>query len=164
MTREAILVACPRCAAPAQARGVRYEELRGHWGAQLAEIVRVTCPACGLSREGRRVGWGFTDGFLELSFGHDASLRLDRRIRAHRRWPRARCERFPFWLRAPCCGDHVLWAFNAEHLDELDAFVRAPLRTTWGYRLPRWIVEAKHRDEVLHTIARLRASLAAAAA
>src|SRR5262249_9129939 len=34
----------------------------------------------------------------------------------------------PLWLQADCAGD-TLWAFNAAHLDVIDAFVAAPLRT-----------------------------------
>lgn len=74
------------------------------------------------------------------------------------------------WLQTPCCGE-TLWAYNAHHLDALEAFVRAPLRErrpdpesgwsnrSWTSRLPRWISAAKHRDEVLKGIARLRKRL-----
>lgn len=63
-----------------------------------------------------------------------------------------------------------LWAYNLEHLDLIRAYVQAPLRErapwydtkqkmTLVARLPRWIKTAKHREEVLRAIERLRASL-----
>src|SRR5713226_1184834 len=32
----------------------------------------------------------------------------------------------PLWLQTPCCGK-TLWAYNKEHLDFLESFVRATL-------------------------------------
>lgn len=63
-----------------------------------------------------------------------------------------------------------LWAHNLKHLELIRAYVQAPLRErapwydagqkmTLVARLPRWIKSAKHRDEVLRAIDRLRASL-----
>jgi uncharacterized C2H2 Zn-finger protein len=71
------------------------------------------------------------------------------------------------WLSADCRG-HVLWAYNAGHLDLLHDYVAAQVRDRGDRlgtmslveRLPAWIKEAKHRDEVLKTIGRLRLSLA----
>jgi hypothetical protein len=75
--------------------------------------------------------------------------------------------RLPLWLRANCCGDHVLWAYNTEHLDLLEAYLVARLRERGDVpgsmsmveRLPAWLKSAKHRDEALRTIRRLRATL-----
>jgi hypothetical protein len=73
------------------------------------------------------------------------------------------------WLRSECCGDHVIWAHNLEHLDYLERYVGAGLRernpTTWksaglSWRLPGWMKEAGNRDELLRHFQRLRASLA----
>lgn len=68
----------------------------------------------------------------------------------------------PLWLQTPCCG-HTLWALNLEHLDVLEAYIRAQLREknpnsayTMLEVLPRWMKSAKHRDEVLRAISRLR--------
>lgn len=76
----------------------------------------------------------------------------------------------PVWLRASCCG-HVLWAYNARHLDLLEAYVAAKLRergdrTAWApaslvERLPTWLKAAKNRAEILRTIGRLRSTLPA---
>ncbi|RSN37721.1 hypothetical protein DL990_01425 [Amycolatopsis sp. WAC 01416] len=76
--------------------------------------------------------------------------------------------REPLWLRADCCGGHTLWAFHVSHLDLIERFVAATLRErglgdrpglTLVARLPSWMTMAKHRDEVLRTIAKLRTTL-----
>jgi hypothetical protein len=157
-----ILVDCPRCDGAAVARRSRSEPSRdGTHG--LDSFMRVTCAACGLSREGRldRCQYG---GRVTLRFGRDAPWKLDRRLRAHRRWPRAEVEELPYFLRSACCGGEVLWARNGNHLAAIEGFVRAELRdgVPGGYKLPHWIVEAKHRDEVLHHLALMREKLAAA--
>ncbi len=105
---------------------------------------RLTCPGCGLvrdkDRENFRVWNRPVDPFFEI----------------------------PLWLQADCCGGNTLWAFHARHLDLLEQIVSAKLRErghgdrgglTMFARLPAWMTTAKHRDEVLRTIARLRASL-----
>ncbi|GII25507.1 hypothetical protein Pme01_51040 [Planosporangium mesophilum] len=75
--------------------------------------------------------------------------------------------RRPLWLQASCCGGKTLWAFNREHLELIDGYVRARLRergperpyTSLLEKLPAWIKSAKHRDEITRTIQRLRATL-----
>jgi hypothetical protein len=72
----------------------------------------------------------------------------------------------PLWLPAECCG-HLLWAFNPAHLDLLEGYVavrlrergRAPGTMSLLERLPAWLKSAKHRDEILREIGRLRTSL-----
>ncbi|MFD0411404.1 hypothetical protein [Kitasatospora sp. NPDC127116] len=74
--------------------------------------------------------------------------------------------RLPLWLDADCCGRR-LWAYNPAHLDLLESYVGAVLRERTAVpgslslvaRLPAWVKSAKHRDEVLRTIRRLRATL-----
>jgi hypothetical protein len=76
----------------------------------------------------------------------------------------------PLWLQASCCGGKTLWAFNREHLDLIDDYVRARLRERGHDRahmsmlekLPTWIKSAKNRDEIARTIQRLRATLPSA--
>ncbi|GAB3841427.1 hypothetical protein ACFPIJ_43890 [Dactylosporangium cerinum] len=70
----------------------------------------------------------------------------------------------PLWLRAECCGGHTLWALHRRHLDLLDDYVGAKLRTdgpgmTLTARLPAWLKSAKHRAEILRVIDRLRHTL-----
>lgn len=71
---------------------------------------------------------------------------------------------FRWWLRTRCCGQ-VLRASSAEHLALLQAFIGSPLRErlreNWPdrellARLPRWMILARHRDEVLRAIERLK--------
>ncbi len=75
--------------------------------------------------------------------------------------------RLRWWLRTPCCG-HVLWATCPQGLELLAAFVASPLRErlrhNWPDRellagLPRWLIVARHRDEVLRAIDRLKRML-----
>ena len=78
----------------------------------------------------------------------------------------------PLWLQTPCCGK-ILWAYNREHLDFLESYVKAGLRESFplkvyeigrvmwrnkslASRLPTWMKRAKNRDEVLRGIERLR--------
>jgi hypothetical protein len=80
--------------------------------------------------------------------------------------------RLPLWLQTPCCGK-ILWAYNKEHLDFLENYVKAGLRESFpmkvyetglvmwrnkslASRLPTWMKRAKNRDEVLRGIERLR--------
>jgi predicted RNA-binding Zn-ribbon protein involved in translation (DUF1610 family) len=77
---------------------------------------------------------------------------------------------YPLWLQATCRSQN-LWAYNLNHLAFLEAFVRAKHRerhhlkrpnyrnSTLFSRLPRWIQSRKHRDEILKTIGKLRASV-----
>jgi len=76
--------------------------------------------------------------------------------------------RVPLLLQAACCGGHTLWAFNETHLDLLEGYVAARLRERRAHpasmsvlaRLPAWMKSAKHREDVLRAIRRLRGSLA----
>ena len=66
----------------------------------------------------------------------------------------------------------VLYAYNAVHLDWIEAFVAAGLRErrigegmanrSIASRLPAWIKAAKNREDVLRALARLRRRLAEA--
>jgi hypothetical protein len=78
------------------------------------------------------------------------------------------CFGLPLWLHTPCAG-HTLWAFNARHLAYLKQFLQAELRERRGTanasvisRLPAWMKDAKHRDQVLRAVERLEHSLTAA--
>ena len=69
------------------------------------------------------------------------------------------------WLQTPCCGQ-TLWVYNAEHLDFLEAYIRADLREhgpnttrSLASRMPRWIKDASNRADLLRGIARLRQKL-----
>lgn len=71
----------------------------------------------------------------------------------------------PLYLQVECVG-HVLWAYNAEHLDWLESLVAASLRElsprqprSLAHALPKWMLLARNRDAVVQGIGRLRARL-----
>jgi hypothetical protein len=75
--------------------------------------------------------------------------------------------REPLWLRVDVVGE-VLWAYNQRHLDLLDQYIGATLRTkdhtpgmihTLVNRLPTWMKEARNREPLQAAIGRLRATL-----
>ncbi|MEU2927822.1 hypothetical protein ABZ636_22650 [Streptomyces sp. NPDC007251] len=110
---------------------------------------RLVCRSCGLSRSwaGRGIGvWAGTRGPAEDPYFR-ARLWLQRETR-----------------------DGWLWAYDLRHLDLIRRHVDAGLRERAGRdangprhslvaRLPAWIKSAKHRDEVLRTVDRIRASV-----
>jgi len=73
------------------------------------------------------------------------------------------------WLETECCGGRRLWALNERHLSYLGAFVGStdrsrefpspPGNRQLADKLPKWMIEAKHRDEVLRALDRLRMTL-----
>ncbi|NBE50671.1 hypothetical protein [Streptomyces boluensis] len=70
----------------------------------------------------------------------------------------------PLWLQVRCAG-HVLWAYDAPHVDALSAYVDARLRERGGLaptramfaRLPAWMKVADNRTDVLAGLRTLRA-------
>ncbi|TNM28533.1 hypothetical protein FH715_17795 [Streptomyces sedi] len=68
----------------------------------------------------------------------------------------------PLWLRTPCVG-HVLWAYNAAHVEALAAYVGATMRERGPFsptssmiaRLPEWMKRGRHRAPVLAGLATL---------
>lgn len=155
---DPVLVVCPRC----EGRAVVRETGR--------DAARLTCPHCALSR-----GWSL-DRYVVERDGHPTALRM-----RHGHWwdaatgelvgrprvPEGVEERFgvPLWLRAECCGGHLLWATNEAHLDYLESYLgarlreRPPMPSGLSWYLPAWMKRAGHRDEVLRTIGRMRATL-----
>lgn len=137
-----ILVICPRCAGCALTR----PETPADSGCFTPR--RLTCAHCGYSAT-----WA------------------ERTIT--RGWREAKDDYFqlPLWLQTPCCG-HILWAYNAAHLQFIEDFVQAKLRsrspdpeTGWSNRslasrLPHWVGAAKNRSDVLKGVARLRDRIA----
>jgi len=100
--------------------------------------------------------------------------------RAITTWPETRPQVHPLWLRASCCGGELLWAANEEHLTYLESYIGASLRERpeavispmgrrWvgkglSWQLPDWMKSAKHREEVVAVLAKLRATLPASEA
>jgi hypothetical protein len=130
----------------------------------------MVCTSCALTRD-----WSNDRLFVTVN-GHDVVLRRD-----HGAWMDPQTGQYvkryeareghdprfgvALWLRAECCGGHLLWANNEDHLGYLEAYVGASLRdrpdgpANLAWRLPGWMKAAKNRDEVLTAVSRLRASL-----
>lgn len=158
------LVRCPRCAACARVAPVPDSG---------PSVVRLACPSCALVREGRSGGPG--RGELHLGAVEEGRTWRDPETRSITTWPDTPDQVVELWLRAECCGGELLWAANEEHLAYLEEYVGASLRERpeavispmgrrWvgkglSWQLPDWMKAAKHRDEVLATLARLRATL-----
>jgi hypothetical protein len=128
------LVRCPSCGERARIGPV-------------AHGLRLTCPYCGhAATEPHERSLSFAD-YNSGRMPFDA----------------------PLWLSVECCGGHHLWAVNAGHLDYLRAYIGATQRNRafpspsgnrqLAYKLPAWMKEAKHRDDVLRTLDRLRETL-----
>lgn len=139
---DEVLVVCPACGRRATVRLHALAEPVRRGPFRARQEARLACTHCGHNaRRAAFVRW--THGPADTVFRH------------------------PVWLQARCAG-RTLWAYNARHLDALEAYVRAPLRerrhdpslgwgnAAWTSRIPRWISAAAHRDEVLRCIERLR--------
>lgn len=137
---DEILVHCPRCDGRASVVPDASPDDRRypHFAPR-----RLTCPACGFA-DRRSRSWT-----APLADPNDPYFEA------------------PLWLTTHCRG-HVLWAYNTEHLDLLEAFVTARLRErksprgghTLITRLPTWIKRGNHRTDVLNAIHRLHAMAA----
>ena len=69
------------------------------------------------------------------------------------------------FLQIDCCG-HTLRAFNLKHLDFIEQYIGAALRERTPNinkslisRLPQWMKSAKHREEILKGIQKLKKRL-----
>jgi hypothetical protein len=136
---EDFLVECPQCRSVAK---VAVLGERPDWEASLY------CESCG--KFWKKSTKGYVGArHMALIFGHSVDPYFH----------------LPLWLQAPCCGS-ILWAYNRRHLQFLEDVVGAKLRKTssirrcptpLSQRLPRWMLDRKHRDEVLRGIKRLKA-------
>jgi ribosomal protein S27AE len=132
-----VLVECPRCSGRAVIHGA-------------GDAPRLVCGECGYVRDSDRrtlrLGWDSVG-----QDGREPSFAL------------------PLWLATDCCGGNVLWALNEPHLDYLERFVAStnrdhdfpspPGHRSLAYKLPRWMQLGSNRDELLHSIRRLRERL-----
>ena len=132
------LVRCPRC--ESRARSARIDSANLDWFAPR----RLTCLSCGYASSWAK---------REISRG----------------WREARDDYFelPLWLQTACCGE-TLWAYDIDHLEFIERFVRAELRerakdaergwmnASLASRLPQWLKAAKNRAQILRAIKELR--------
>lgn len=149
---DEVLVRCPRCAAmgrvlPAADAGPARKPRRGvaPTPAWLSDR-KLVCPGCALVRR-----WPAPGEKRTCLTGIDCDP-----------WFRQ-----PLWLRTEAAG-HVLWAYNLRHLALLQSYIGATHRTkertpgmihTLLNRLPTWMKEARHRDELLAALGRMRATV-----
>jgi hypothetical protein len=136
------LVVCPRCQQCARAAYFGRSHFPGVW---KRFVERITCSACGLAK---------TFHAPEKTSGWDVKRRK-------------KYYSYELWLRTPCCG-RTLWSYTPAFLVFLEAYISADLREqlpvlSANYDLvnefPKWLRTAKHRDEILAGIARLKAKL-----
>lgn len=132
-----------------------------------AERVLVRCPACGRRAVSmcRRDGYRYL-GPAALTCAHCGYVRRTSRLAHVYGVSVDPFFKQPLWLQTACCG-HTLWALNVEHLDALEGYIGAQLREkrldlayTMLDVLPAWMKAAKHREEVLRAVSRLRQSVA----
>lgn len=144
-----ILVRCPRCDARASIRPEPQPEdakLFRPWTPR-----RLACLSC-----------GFTDHWTMPRSADDLYG-----IPPEFTGPDDPYFHLPLWLSTECRG-HILWAYNTQHLDLLEAYVSARLRErshipdgmSLVEQLPAWIKDGRHRSEIMNGIRRLRATAA----
>ncbi|MCC6723425.1 MAG: TFIIB-type zinc ribbon-containing protein [Saprospiraceae bacterium] len=134
-----VLVECPNCAHQALVN------TNGETVFKSEKVkVRVVCGHCGFNKYLEQL-WAKSKHFL-LGAAVDPFFHL------------------PLWLKIEL-GDHLLWAYNHEHLRFVEEHVAAKLRERNGFqfqtrsigaRLPRWMTAAKRREEILRAIEKLR--------
>jgi len=133
------MVRCPHCNSLA-------------WSSTLAPTAnssfsprRVTCTACAFTKE-------WCEKEISRARGEEA---IDDYFH------------LPLFLQVRCAG-HILWAYNIEHLQYMQAWLSADLRTRqrdavngWSNasflsRLPRWMKLAKNRSTVVSGLQHLQ--------
>jgi Zn ribbon nucleic-acid-binding protein len=138
-----------------------------------ADVALVHCPSC----DDKAVVHWHEDG-LRLGCpecGHSQTQNWPQRHFEWRQGPswRPNADQPPcgaaLWLETECCGGNRLWALNESHLDYLADYVAETQRERefpsppgdrqLAYKLPKWMKLAKHRDEILRAIDRLRTTL-----
>lgn len=126
---DEFLVECPKCGKPGNVRLITM--------GPKSPVPQFACRSCGHIEQGLR------HSSVVIGTWVDPYLRI------------------PLWLQSECCGE-ILWAYNRRHLSFLKEFVGSKLRDigelgrpNLGNKLPKWMLLAKNRDEVLKEIDRL---------
>src|SRR5688572_15650492 len=117
-------------AKPARARATRAGATRAPL-ADFADEVLVVCPRCEGPALVTRIDAATTETaaprrLVCRRYGH-MQERAGRKRAGAEREGRDPVFGLPLWLATPCCGE-VLWAFNARHLEALEAYASAQLR------------------------------------
>lgn len=156
---QVVLVQCPQCGHCAQVTRGSIENKNSRKDPSSAfRNIRFLCTNCGSVKSKREPAYANTRVKKTQNFSR-------RNGQSTIGVPSDPYFGFPLYLQASCCG-HTFWAFNLAHLRYLEDYIQAELREC-GYthyrsvisRLPKWMKSAKHRDEVLRCIGKVKASL-----
>jgi len=149
------LIECPHCHGCAEVNALLLEE--------KMRRLTLSCQHCGYSQRKNRSVFGsylfsqnpaaYEEGAIGIGSAVDWYFHQ------------------PLWLQTSCGGD-LLWAYNAEHLRYLQGYVGAQLRErrqneagarsngSLASRLPKWLQQAKNREQALRCIEKLKQKLA----
>jgi len=143
------IVCCPTCKSAAQIAPVGDDD----------ELLRFACSSCGLEREGE-AAWTMGAGIVRIREPDATPAR--RFSMTRKRPPEPEEHDYALWLRRTHSSGQELWAFNEEHLDYLERYLRASLHDdALAWRLPTWMRDEGNVEEVFEGIARMRASIKA---
>lgn len=133
-----------------------------HYLSEFIDELLVVCPRC---KKRAYLRWNQPpqmenkSGYHRLTCGHCGLVRDQLAIHPYDIGAEIRGLGIQLWLVHACCGE-VLWAMNGRHLEFLidwvgrsqrprpmneDGYVNRSLES----RLPQWMLEARHRKEVL---------------
>lgn len=146
---QEILVVCPNCKKQALVKSSGKINGPGEAG------VKIICAACGYNKFLREV----PREVLKFTSGKDIEVRTY--------WMNTSVDPFfknPLWLQKEL-KEGLLWAYNYEHLEYLENVIGAKHRErdleniknrSIGSRLPKWMLSAKNRNQILSAIKDLR--------
>ena len=179
---DVFLVRCPRCGRMARTGADRKARLTcvhcglsrdrapgaKEWTGPVCAWVKGRCGTCGRPfRRGKRLPRPPARRTTSVACA-GCGARTEERVQwvpLHAPEPREPHFGLDLWLQTPCRG-HTLWAYNERHLAFLERYVGATLRKrrphvnrSLASRLPRWMLLADRRDDVMECLGRLRAML-----
>lgn len=149
--RGEVLVHCPKCCKKATVvlGATEFPDVK-------EDEIKVVCSSCSFFKS-------LTDKEKPIL------LRTNRQVVRGRMYflnaPRDPFFRLPVWMMTRY-KNHLLWAYNHEHLEYLRTFVEAKLRErngeenvynkSFGSRMPKWMQSKKNRDSILKKLEELR--------
>lgn len=119
------------------------------------------CPQCNYRGEYSRILEGYPErGEIrvrcpECNCAHMATIRNSRQVLSKSNKPVDTIFKLPLYFQIPCSGN-VLYAYNPKHIAEIEAFVLKSHNRGHCQWLPKWIFQAKNREEVLAGLKVLR--------
>lgn len=128
--------------------------------------ILVTCERCGKCATLRKFTF-HQDKIPTLRLGECSCLHCGHQWSAEAGY--TFFSRGPLWLRIPC-HKNMLWILNRPHLEFMEQFIGAGLREErmeevssrrLSSALPRWLLAAKNRNDVMGCLKKLRQKLEA---